>query len=109
MSAYALSNDVTMLNKAREIADLIIPVFDTPTGIPYPSFNPFTLVLWNIVIYKISKYINIFYYFFPRIFEESSLKNTVNTLFSNLTKPFTTYINSLDKFKLVLYSLLVKI
>merc|ERR1719489_252725 len=42
LSAYALSNDVTMLNKAREIADLIIPVFDTPTGIPYPSFNPFT-------------------------------------------------------------------
>jgi len=42
LSAYALSNDVTMLNKAREIADLLIPAFDTPTGIPYALFNPTT-------------------------------------------------------------------
>ena len=49
-----------MLNKAKEIADLMIPVFDTPTGIPYPSFNPFTLVLCNIIVYII--YILTFFY-----------------------------------------------
>ncbi|CAD5210813.1 unnamed protein product [Bursaphelenchus xylophilus] len=39
LSAYALSNDTMFLMKAREVADLLLPAFDTPTGIPLALVN----------------------------------------------------------------------
>ncbi|KAI4329443.1 hypothetical protein L6164_021707 [Bauhinia variegata] len=39
LSAYDLSGDKLFLNKAREIADRLLPAWDTPTGIPYNIIN----------------------------------------------------------------------
>ncbi|GMT29871.1 hypothetical protein PFISCL1PPCAC_21168, partial [Pristionchus fissidentatus] len=35
LSAFALTKDRMFLRKGEEIADLLLPAFDTPTGIPY--------------------------------------------------------------------------
>ncbi|OQV23908.1 Mannosyl-oligosaccharide alpha-1,2-mannosidase IA [Hypsibius exemplaris] len=35
LSAYALSKDKMFLDKADEMANAVLPAFDTPTGIPY--------------------------------------------------------------------------
>ncbi|RDX73006.1 Mannosyl-oligosaccharide 1,2-alpha-mannosidase MNS1, partial [Mucuna pruriens] len=39
LSAYDLSGDKLFLNKAREIADRLLPAWNTPTGIPYNIIN----------------------------------------------------------------------
>uniref|UniRef100_A0A915AN77 alpha-1,2-Mannosidase n=1 Tax=Parascaris univalens TaxID=6257 RepID=A0A915AN77_PARUN len=39
LSAYALTNDTMFMDKALEIAELLLPAFETPTGIPYAMFN----------------------------------------------------------------------
>ncbi|CAD5207522.1 unnamed protein product [Bursaphelenchus okinawaensis] len=39
LSAYALSIETIFLLKAREVADLLLPAFDTPTGIPLALVN----------------------------------------------------------------------
>ncbi|XP_024528760.1 mannosyl-oligosaccharide 1,2-alpha-mannosidase MNS1 [Selaginella moellendorffii] len=39
VSAYDLSNDTVFLKKAREIADRLLPAWNTPTGIPYTTVN----------------------------------------------------------------------
>ncbi|KAH9486193.1 Mannosyl-oligosaccharide 1,2-alpha-mannosidase [Psilocybe cubensis] len=40
LSAYHLSkNDPLFLNKATELADRMLPVFDTPSGVPLPVIN----------------------------------------------------------------------
>ncbi|KAL9247224.1 hypothetical protein vseg_020677 [Gypsophila vaccaria] len=39
LSAYDLSNDKIFLEKARDIADRLLPAWDTPTGIPYNVIN----------------------------------------------------------------------
>ncbi|KAI4355898.1 hypothetical protein L6164_004626 [Bauhinia variegata] len=39
LSAYDLSGDKLFLDKAREIADRLLPAWDTPTGIPYNIIN----------------------------------------------------------------------
>uniref|UniRef100_A0A0M3HNX3 alpha-1,2-Mannosidase n=1 Tax=Ascaris lumbricoides TaxID=6252 RepID=A0A0M3HNX3_ASCLU len=39
LSAYALTNDTMFVDKALEIAELLLPAFETPTGIPYAMFN----------------------------------------------------------------------
>ncbi|KAG7100035.1 hypothetical protein E1B28_001821 [Marasmius oreades] len=40
LSAYHLSGEDTLyLDKAIELADRIMPTFDTPSGLPYPSVN----------------------------------------------------------------------
>lgn len=35
LSIYALTNDKLYLDKAQQVADLLLPAFETPTGIPY--------------------------------------------------------------------------
>ncbi|PIO69155.1 glycosyl hydrolase family 47 [Teladorsagia circumcincta] len=39
LSIYALTNDKMYVEKAEEIAKLLLPAFDTPTGIPYAIVN----------------------------------------------------------------------
>ena len=42
LSAYFLSGEELFLKKAEEIAQILLPAFDTPTGIPYALLNPST-------------------------------------------------------------------
>lgn len=35
LSAYDLSNDLVFVEKAVELTELLIPAFDSPTGVPY--------------------------------------------------------------------------
>jgi len=42
LSAYFLSGDVAFLNKAKAVAELLLPAFNTQTGIPYALINPST-------------------------------------------------------------------
>lgn len=39
LSIYALTEDAMFLRKARQIADKLLPAFDTPSGIPYSIVN----------------------------------------------------------------------
>lgn len=39
LSAYDLSGDKVFLDKARDIADRLLPAWNTPTGIPYNIIN----------------------------------------------------------------------
>lgn len=39
ISAYDLSGDEVFLEKARDIADRLLPAWNTPTGIPYNLIN----------------------------------------------------------------------
>ncbi|KAG6575398.1 Mannosyl-oligosaccharide 1,2-alpha-mannosidase MNS2, partial [Cucurbita argyrosperma subsp. sororia] len=39
LSAYDLSGDKVFLDKARDIADRLLPAWDTPSGIPYNFIN----------------------------------------------------------------------
>lgn len=45
LSAYDLSGDKVFLEKAREIADKLLPAWNTPSGIPYNRIN---LALGNV-------------------------------------------------------------
>ncbi|CDZ96298.1 1, 2-alpha-mannosidase [Phaffia rhodozyma] len=40
ISAYDLTSDQLMLERAEELAQILIPAFDTPTGIPYAAIQP---------------------------------------------------------------------
>ncbi|VDK61083.1 unnamed protein product [Gongylonema pulchrum] len=42
LSAYALTQDRMFVEKAADIANLLLPAFDTPTGIPHAMVNPVT-------------------------------------------------------------------
>ena len=42
LSAYFMSGDAAFLNKARAVADLLLPAFNTQTGLPYALINPTT-------------------------------------------------------------------
>lgn len=39
LSAYDLSNDKIFVEKARDIADRLLPAWDTPSGVPYNIIN----------------------------------------------------------------------
>ena len=39
LSAYDLSKDAILLQKAMELGDILLPAFDTQTGIPYGQIN----------------------------------------------------------------------
>lgn len=39
LSAYDLSGDKIFLEKARDIADRLLPAWNTPSGIPYNKIN----------------------------------------------------------------------
>ncbi|CAN0880422.1 Mannosyl-oligosaccharide 1,2-alpha-mannosidase MNS1 [Linum grandiflorum] len=39
LSAYDLSGDKVFIEKAKDIADRLLPAWDTPTGIPYNTIN----------------------------------------------------------------------
>ena len=39
LGAFSLTNDRRFLNQAQKIANFMLPVFDTPTGIPYSVFK----------------------------------------------------------------------
>ncbi|XP_041970790.1 mannosyl-oligosaccharide alpha-1,2-mannosidase IA [Aricia agestis] len=40
LSCYALTGDTMFRDKAAEVADALLPAFDTPTGLPYALINP---------------------------------------------------------------------
>jgi len=42
LSAYSLEGDEIFLTRAREIADMLLPAFNTNTGIPFAQVNPST-------------------------------------------------------------------
>ncbi|VDK71854.1 unnamed protein product [Cylicostephanus goldi] len=42
LSIYALTNDKAYIEKAEAIGKLLLPAFETPTGIPYALVNPKT-------------------------------------------------------------------
>ncbi|VDN06448.1 unnamed protein product [Thelazia callipaeda] len=42
LAAYALTRDEMFIHKARDVADILLPAFDTPTGIPHALVNPVT-------------------------------------------------------------------
>lgn len=39
LSAYDLSGEKVFLEKAKDIADRLLPAWDTPSGIPYNIIN----------------------------------------------------------------------
>lgn len=45
LSAYALSNELILLQKADELATKLAPVFNTPTGLPVFGVNTVSYVL----------------------------------------------------------------
>lgn len=45
LSLYALTGDKEFISKAESIANLLLPIFDSPTGIPYALVNPKTYVI----------------------------------------------------------------
>ncbi|XP_032512614.2 mannosyl-oligosaccharide alpha-1,2-mannosidase IA [Danaus plexippus] len=40
LSCYALTGDAVFRDKAAEVADALLPAFETPTGLPYALINP---------------------------------------------------------------------
>ncbi|KAL4708310.1 hypothetical protein ACJJTC_007716 [Scirpophaga incertulas] len=44
LSCYALTGDTVFRDKAAEVADALLPAFETPTGLPYALINPSTKV-----------------------------------------------------------------
>ena len=50
LTAYAFTGDEMFVKKAHEVATLLLPAFDTPTGIPYGYVNPKTGVRGNYII-----------------------------------------------------------
>lgn len=42
LSCYALTGDTIFRDKAAEVADALLPAFETPTGLPYALINPST-------------------------------------------------------------------
>lgn len=42
LSAYFLSGDPVFKNQAKNVADKLLPAFNTPSGIPYAMINPTT-------------------------------------------------------------------
>ncbi|XP_045446919.1 mannosyl-oligosaccharide alpha-1,2-mannosidase IA [Melitaea cinxia] len=40
LSCYALTGDTVFRDKAAEVADALLPAFETPTGLPYALINP---------------------------------------------------------------------
>ncbi|XP_030031428.1 mannosyl-oligosaccharide 1,2-alpha-mannosidase IA [Manduca sexta] len=42
LACYALTGDTVFKDKAAEVADALLPAFDTPTGLPYSLINPAT-------------------------------------------------------------------
>lgn len=39
LTCYALTGDVMFRDKAKAVADKLLPAFETPTGIPYALVN----------------------------------------------------------------------
>ncbi|XP_049869644.1 mannosyl-oligosaccharide alpha-1,2-mannosidase IA isoform X2 [Pectinophora gossypiella] len=42
LSCYSLTGDSVFKDKAAEVADALLPAFETPTGLPYALINPST-------------------------------------------------------------------
>ena len=40
LALYTFTQEKVYLDKATEVANLLLPIFDTPTGIPYALVNP---------------------------------------------------------------------
>lgn len=40
LGGYELSGDRLLLDRAEELAAILLPAFDTPTGLPYPTIRP---------------------------------------------------------------------
>lgn len=45
LTLYAFTGDNLFKDKAKEVADKLLPAFQTPTGIPYALVNPRTGVI----------------------------------------------------------------
>ena len=44
LSAYALSKEPILLTQATELGDLLMPAFNSPSGLPYHEVNLVTYV-----------------------------------------------------------------
>lgn len=44
LACYALTGDTVFKDKAVEVADALLPAFETPTGLPHALINPSTKV-----------------------------------------------------------------
>jgi len=42
LGLYTLTKEKIFLTKAQEVANAILPIFNSPTGIPYSLINPVT-------------------------------------------------------------------
>lgn len=47
LSLYYLTGEKVYRDKAQEITDILMPAFETPTGLPYALFNPSTKKMKN--------------------------------------------------------------
>lgn len=57
LTCYALTGDTMFRDKARHVADKLLPAFQTPTGIPHSLINPSTGVsvsFLELLTYSIS-------------------------------------------------------
>ncbi|CAG7734641.1 unnamed protein product [Allacma fusca] len=54
LSAYALTGDTLFAEKAYEVGKMILPAFDTPSGIPYNKINPTTGVIYESKIVSLA-------------------------------------------------------
>ena len=66
LSAYALSKDPMFLEKAMQVADSLLPAFETPFGVPYPRVTPCRKVNLNVIQMKcglLMEGLNIYLYF----------------------------------------------
>ncbi|RXW23064.1 hypothetical protein EST38_g2818 [Candolleomyces aberdarensis] len=56
LSAYALSNDTTLLQRAENLADAIDPVFETPSGLAAFGVNPITHKQYNLGMHVLAEF-----------------------------------------------------
>jgi mannosyl-oligosaccharide alpha-1,2-mannosidase len=65
LSLHSLTGEKLFLNKAIEVADALLPVFNTPTGLPYALINIRQLVNVMLLVQIIIKF-RLFPFFYKR-------------------------------------------
>ena len=52
LTAHAMTGDQLFVDKAQDMADRLLPAFDSPSGIPYGYLNILTGVSWELLLQK---------------------------------------------------------
>lgn len=107
ISAFDLSKNQVLLNKARDLADYLLTIFDTPNGLPlidypvnsklvnrfpYREINPARLTSMTVEFVRLThllkedKYFNAAYHIYKTI-AESTDQFAINYLFPNIVDP----------------------